>query len=43
MKEKLVTIPKEKLLTYICIYRYAEPKIDSLVWGWREKEGGAVR
>jgi hypothetical protein len=32
MKEKAVTIPKEKLLTYVCIYtcRYAEPKSDGL-------------
>jgi len=38
-----VTIPKEKLLTYICIYRYAEPKIDSLDGGGeKEKEGLSV-
>jgi len=43
MKEKVVTIPEEKLLTYICMYRYAEPKIDSLEGGCRKGEGGAVR
>jgi len=38
-----MTIPKEKLLTYICIYRYAEPKIDSLEGdGKKGKEGLSV-
>ena len=34
-----MTIPKEKLLTYICIYRYAEPKNDSLEGGGGGEKG----